>query len=63
MRPSKVLIRNDSGVTKRLGFRRADGDNARARRELDHRTPVANEQAYYVDQDSPLPAPAGQETG
>lgn len=38
-------------------------NNARLHGELDYRTPVEIEQAYYADQESPLPATAGQETG
>ena len=37
--------------------------NARLHGELDYRTPAEIEQAYYADQESPLLAPAGQETG
>lgn len=38
-------------------------NNARLDGELDYRTPVEVEQAYYVDQESTLPAIAGQRTG
>ena len=38
-------------------------NNARLHGELDYRTPVEVEQAYYSDEESALPAPAGQETG
>ena len=31
--------------------------------ELDYRNPMEVEKAYYSDQESPLPAIAGQETG
>lgn len=38
-------------------------NNSRLHGELDYRTPVEVEQAYYSDEESALPAPAGQETG
>lgn len=38
-------------------------NNARLHGELDYRTPVEVEKAYYSDEESALPAPAGQETG
>lgn len=38
-------------------------NNARLHGELDYRTPMEIEQAYYADQESRLPATAGQETG
>lgn len=38
-------------------------NNSRLHGELDYRTPIEIEQAYYADQESPLLAPAGQETG
>jgi transposase InsO family protein len=38
-------------------------NNARLQGELDYRNPMEVEKAYYSDQESPLPAIAGQETG
>lgn len=38
-------------------------NNARLHGELDYRTPIEIEQAYYADRESALPATAGQETG
>lgn len=38
-------------------------NNSRLHGELDYRTPVEVEKAYYSDEQSALPAPAGQETG
>jgi transposase InsO family protein len=38
-------------------------NNSRLHGELDYRTPVEVEKAYYSDEESALPAPAGQETG
>ncbi len=38
-------------------------NNSRLHGELDYRTPIEIEQAYYADQEPPLPATAGQETG
>jgi len=38
-------------------------NNARLHGELDYRTPTEIEQAYYADQETPLPATAGQEPG
>ncbi len=37
-------------------------NNARLHGELDYRTPVEVEKAYYSDEQPALPAPAGQET-
>jgi len=38
-------------------------NNSRLHGELDYRTPVEVETAYYSDEESALPAPAGQEAG
>jgi putative transposase len=38
-------------------------NNARLHGELDYRAPIEIEHTYYADQETPLPATAGQETG